>query len=319
MPKTKQRKETTPKSTKSLKGEEPGTPITTPTSDQKDQEDKSSAINNNNNNISNDKPAQEELQCGICLDIVQIRGILDACRHPYCYDCIMEWSKTANTCPFCKGRFKSLTRVDLSAPKKRTKKVKIDHKDQNPEYSDPENWIEWDDEWDEDDEGFDFAMDPAAAFFQFFMDGGPFFMEGMFSYPTWYYDSDEDMSDSSEDIDGIDDLDSSSDEDMINLNVPIMLTVQEQVAPPPPSRTPRNQSTNNLSNIRTSTRQSSSRSGTRQATTRGTTTSSSSRTSQRTSSHRNSSTRQRSHAQSSTSRRTRNSSSTTRSVRRRPN
>ncbi|CAG9329354.1 unnamed protein product [Blepharisma stoltei] len=49
--------------------------------------------------------------CGICLNPIEFQGKLDCCKHPFCFDCIERWSETENTCPLCKLRFTSITRV----------------------------------------------------------------------------------------------------------------------------------------------------------------------------------------------------------------
>jgi PHD and RING finger domain-containing protein 1 len=61
-----------------------------------------------------EKKEIEEKQCGICLDRIKIQGTLNSCAHPFCMICIKEWSKTSNTCPFCKARFTQLTEMDVS-------------------------------------------------------------------------------------------------------------------------------------------------------------------------------------------------------------
>lgn len=41
------------------------------------------------------------MQCGICLsEDIDEQGILSCCAHVFCFECIFQWSKTTNTCPF---------------------------------------------------------------------------------------------------------------------------------------------------------------------------------------------------------------------------
>jgi len=92
-----------------------------------------------------------ELQCGICFEKVKMRGILNSCDHPYCFSCILKWSKESNTCPFCKVRFTSLTKVDACNPNKKDKKpkkVRVTHKDQKPDY----NYFVYSEDSDEDED-----------------------------------------------------------------------------------------------------------------------------------------------------------------------
>jgi len=91
-----------------------------------------------------EETTKEVLQCGICFEDVKIRGKLNACEHPFCFECISQWSKTANTCPFCKGRFTSLDKIDSDEPKKKAKKIKVKHADQHYEWEGPQSYLEFD-------------------------------------------------------------------------------------------------------------------------------------------------------------------------------
>lgn len=55
-------------------------------------------------------------ECGICFHPVHFKGELDCCIHSFCLDCIQRWSEvtkiqTENSCPTCKSRFKTITRI----------------------------------------------------------------------------------------------------------------------------------------------------------------------------------------------------------------
>eukprot|EP01103_Thecamoeba_quadrilineata_P013430 TRINITY_DN3730_c0_g1_i1.p1 TRINITY_DN3730_c0_g1~~TRINITY_DN3730_c0_g1_i1.p1 ORF type:complete len:247 (-),score=37.40 TRINITY_DN3730_c0_g1_i1:93-833(-) len=65
---------------------------------------------------------EEGPQCGICLDNISIRGIIDICNHTFCFDCIHKWSDVSNTCPMCKARFKYITKKDVNNPNKKPKR-----------------------------------------------------------------------------------------------------------------------------------------------------------------------------------------------------
>lgn len=56
---------------------------------------------------------REELSCGICFEQITIQGKLSDCAHPFCFVCIEQWSKTENSCPLCKTRFLSLSKIDV--------------------------------------------------------------------------------------------------------------------------------------------------------------------------------------------------------------
>ena len=54
--------------------------------------------------------------CSVCLGPVQVRGVVDCCRHEFCFSCIEDWAKVnsmqrKNTCPVCKLRFLSIEKV----------------------------------------------------------------------------------------------------------------------------------------------------------------------------------------------------------------
>jgi len=106
-----------------------------------------------------------EVQCGICLEIVELQGILNNCTHSFCVTCIKEWAKTSNTCPFCKARFSQISESDLTAPQKKVKKTKVKYAEERgteDEYAAlPASYFlfmndneEYDSEMDEDYEDF---------------------------------------------------------------------------------------------------------------------------------------------------------------------
>jgi hypothetical protein len=77
---------------------------------------------------------KEDLQCGICLDIVNIRGNLDCCTHAFCFECIETWMKTANICPMCKATVKKLTKISPNGTQEKAKKVQdVDKRVENNE------------------------------------------------------------------------------------------------------------------------------------------------------------------------------------------
>jgi hypothetical protein len=38
--------------------------------------------------------------CGICLEIIN-KSVIGNCNHHFCYECLINWLKTKNTCPKC--------------------------------------------------------------------------------------------------------------------------------------------------------------------------------------------------------------------------
>ncbi|KAJ6426439.1 hypothetical protein OIU84_022111 [Salix udensis] len=52
-------------------------------------------------------------RCGICMDIVIDRGVLDCCHHWFCFGCIDNWATITNLCPLCQNEFQSITCVPV--------------------------------------------------------------------------------------------------------------------------------------------------------------------------------------------------------------
>ncbi|WOH15143.1 hypothetical protein DCAR_0934680 [Daucus carota subsp. sativus] len=60
-----------------------------------------------------DNSALEGEKCGICMDIVIDRGVLDCCQHWYCFSCIDNWATITNLCPLCQNEFQLITCVPV--------------------------------------------------------------------------------------------------------------------------------------------------------------------------------------------------------------
>ena len=43
-------------------------------------------------------------------EIISNVGQIDGCKHRFCFDCIVEWVKTKNTCPLCRARFNHIAK-----------------------------------------------------------------------------------------------------------------------------------------------------------------------------------------------------------------
>jgi len=62
---------------------------------------------------------KEEIDvCSICLEAPNIPSELSGCIHIFCYACIYEWSKSSNTCPLCKVRFRSINKIEYTKKRK---------------------------------------------------------------------------------------------------------------------------------------------------------------------------------------------------------
>ncbi|XP_050228258.1 uncharacterized protein At4g10930 [Mercurialis annua] len=62
-----------------------------------------------NNDIYN----LEGERCGICMDIIFDRGVLDCCQHWFCFGCIDNWATITNLCPLCQNEFQLITCVPV--------------------------------------------------------------------------------------------------------------------------------------------------------------------------------------------------------------
>ncbi|XP_057518553.1 uncharacterized protein At4g10930-like isoform X4 [Amaranthus tricolor] len=60
-----------------------------------------------------DNLGSEVERCGICMDVVVDRGVLDCCQHWFCFDCIDNWSTITNLCPLCQNEFQLITCVPV--------------------------------------------------------------------------------------------------------------------------------------------------------------------------------------------------------------
>ncbi|PON31524.1 TNF receptor-associated factor [Parasponia andersonii] len=52
-------------------------------------------------------------RCGICMDIIIDRGVLDCCQHWFCFVCIDNWATITNLCPLCQHEFQLITCVPV--------------------------------------------------------------------------------------------------------------------------------------------------------------------------------------------------------------
>lgn len=61
----------------------------------------------------NDNLGAEGERCGICMDVVIDRGVLDCCQHWFCFVCIDNWATITNLCPLCQNEFQLITCVPV--------------------------------------------------------------------------------------------------------------------------------------------------------------------------------------------------------------
>ncbi|CAK9143154.1 unnamed protein product [Ilex paraguariensis] len=62
---------------------------------------------------NDDYSAFDGERCGICMDIVVDRGVLDCCQHWFCFACIDNWATITNLCPLCQNEFQLITCVPV--------------------------------------------------------------------------------------------------------------------------------------------------------------------------------------------------------------
>lgn len=63
--------------------------------------------------------SREEDICGICQDEYSEKTRIHECGHHFCFDCIVKWANTSNTCPLCQTRFLRLYRCSHVVEKTR--------------------------------------------------------------------------------------------------------------------------------------------------------------------------------------------------------
>ncbi|XP_074317597.1 uncharacterized protein At4g10930 [Silene latifolia] len=63
--------------------------------------------------VDNENFGDEGERCGICMDIVVDRGVLDCCQHWFCFDCIDNWATITNLCPLCQNEFQLITCIPV--------------------------------------------------------------------------------------------------------------------------------------------------------------------------------------------------------------
>ncbi|KAM7259997.1 hypothetical protein ACFE04_015738 [Oxalis oulophora] len=69
--------------------------------------------NDNINNLNLEEEEEEGERCGICMDIIIDMGLLDCCKHMFCFVCIDNWSTITNLCPLCQSEFQLITCVPV--------------------------------------------------------------------------------------------------------------------------------------------------------------------------------------------------------------
>ncbi|XP_059640042.1 uncharacterized protein At4g10930 isoform X2 [Cornus florida] len=62
---------------------------------------------------NDDYSTLEGERCGICMDVVIDRGLLDCCQHWFCFTCIDNWATITNLCPLCQNEFQLITCVPV--------------------------------------------------------------------------------------------------------------------------------------------------------------------------------------------------------------
>ena len=72
-------------------------------------------------------------ESSICLDNPNKIANIDTCKHEFCLDCIVKWSKVSNTCPLCQARFEKIEKTFAlqvqTRKRKRENEIKVDHID----------------------------------------------------------------------------------------------------------------------------------------------------------------------------------------------
>ena len=75
---------------------------------------------------------EDTIPCGICFDEVVVQGVLNSCRHVFCFDCIRKWATRKATCPQCLQRFDKINKVWYEGEARKVKKYRVRKKDGSP-------------------------------------------------------------------------------------------------------------------------------------------------------------------------------------------
>eukprot|EP00750_Incisomonas_marina_P021930 INCI4798.2.p1 GENE.INCI4798.2~~INCI4798.2.p1 ORF type:complete len:363 (+),score=72.07 INCI4798.2:93-1181(+) len=76
--------------------------------------------------IEREKEVEEARRdCAICLDEIEVRGVIDCCSHSFCFDCISMWGKKQRTCPCCKRKWRRVKRAKKTPKKANAVKKKV--------------------------------------------------------------------------------------------------------------------------------------------------------------------------------------------------
>jgi len=109
-----------------------------PTNNNNNDNNKENTNTNNNNNPATPTTQQTD-PCGICFEPPEVKGKIDSCEHPFCFECINTWAKKENSCPLCKSRFHSITKIHLNQPtagkRKRSSVVSVRNRNQQPVFA----------------------------------------------------------------------------------------------------------------------------------------------------------------------------------------
>ncbi|XP_014226995.1 E3 ubiquitin-protein ligase Topors [Trichogramma pretiosum] len=61
-----------------------------------------------NGYVNDERPSSPPPHCSICLEDFVNKSFCDTCLHPFCFTCLLEWSRIKNDCPLCKQIFKTI-------------------------------------------------------------------------------------------------------------------------------------------------------------------------------------------------------------------
>ena len=62
--------------------------------------------NNGKEDVNNN--VEEDQLCRICLEPMTEISLTDTCFHPFCFECLRQWSLTHDICPFCRRVFNNI-------------------------------------------------------------------------------------------------------------------------------------------------------------------------------------------------------------------
>lgn len=64
--------------------------------------------------ISDQYIPKKDVRCPICLSLIIYGARPNSCYHAFCYYCIKKWEETKRSCPYCRKKFSSILKLNMT-------------------------------------------------------------------------------------------------------------------------------------------------------------------------------------------------------------